>query len=468
MLPIEALRTREGAAYLGGAALAFLLAGLLAVGGVERYLQEDTLREAVRAYHRDEPAARALLVELKEARPLDASVRVLLGCYEVERADGDADRLGVAERLFEEARSLDPARASATLGIAVAQLKQAAMKAREGRAAQAAAAGELLDRAGLARTDPDYVATLAGVELMRGRPEQALQLLAEAPRGVPSRDGQLAWAWNKAVAAVLCRDGEALEPALVAYALRRLPMPIETNDDPAALQATPADAARLLTAAYRLALADPGARPATLEALAQRAALAEQAVGVRLPGAGRLRGRFLPPGKDEAAVLNALGLALGRLDRWEEASAQFELASRAHPEEPLYLLNSAEGLRRQAAALEAVNDRERKAAFRRSGETFKRLLEAIGKKEGREDTRVLAGTNGAVVFLEAGDPRAAFSLYRNHAEDLMPAAQAARDVGALQDHMKNFACVDKYRQAVSLNHPDSPAIEKRIRVRSRR
>lgn len=465
MIPIEALRSKEGAAYLGGAALSFVIAAALLASGIERYLQEDTLRAAVRAYHRDDPSARPLLLELKDSRPTDASVRVLLGCYELERADGDADRLGVAERLFEEARALDPGRASATLGVAVAQLKLAAMQAKDRRAKEAAAVIELLERAGLDRSDPDYVATLAGAELMRGRPEQALQLLSEEPRGVPSRLGQLAWAWNEAMAGVLCRDGGALEPALAAYALRRLPMPIETSGDAAT---PPADAARLLTMAFRVALADPGAKPATTEALAQRVALGMEAVAVRTTGGGMMRGRFLPPGKDEASVLNALGLALGRLDRWEEASPLFEQASKAHPEEPLYQLNAAEGLMRRAAAIDEANVRERRDAYGRAGEAFRRLLESITGKEAREETRVLAATNGAVAFVEAGNPRAALSLYKNHAEALTPAAQANRDIGALQDHAKNHACVDAYRKAVSLNHPDSPAIEKRIRVRSRR
>lgn len=465
MIPIEALRSKEGAAYLGGAALSFVIAAVLLAGGIDRYLQEDTLREAVRAYHRDDPSARSLLLELKDARPNDASVRVLLGCYELERAQGDADRLGVAERLFEEARALDPSRTSATLGVAVAQLELAAMQAKERRAQEATKVAEELDRAGLDRAHPDYVATLAGAELLRGRPDQALKLLSEEPRGAPSRAGQVAWAWNEATAAVLCRDGAALEPALVAYALRRLPMPVEATNDPAT---PPADAARLLTAAYRVALADPGARPATTEALAARAALAQEAAAVRTGGGGLVKGRFLPPGKDEAAVLNALGLALGRLDRWEEAAPLFEQASRAQPGEPLYLLNWAEGLRRSAAAIDETNVRERRAAFQRAGDGFKRLLESIAGKEGREETRVLAATNAAVVLLEAGDPRGALVLYKNHAEAHMPAAQASRDIGALQDHAKNFACTEAYRKAISLNHPDSPALEKRIRVRTRR
>lgn len=465
MIPIEALRSKEGAAYLGGAALSFLVAVLLLVGGIERFLQEDALRAAVRAYHRDDTNARSLLLELKDSRPEDASVRVLLGCYEVERAAGDADRLGVAERLFQEARALDPSRASATLGVAVAQLELAAMQPKDRRAKEAAAVAEMLDRAGLDRGDPDYVATLAGAHLLRGQAEEALKLLSEEPREVPSRAGQVAWAWNEAMAAVLCRDGGALEPALTAYALRRLPMPIETTND---AETPPHDVARLLTTAYRVSLADPGAKPATTEALAQRAELARAAAAVRPPGGGAVKGRFLPPGKDEAAVLNAIGLGLGRLGRWEEAAPLFEQAGRAHPAEPLYMLNFAEGLRRWAAAIDEKDVRGRRAAFQRATDAYKRLLESISGKEGREETRVLAGTNAAVVALEAGDARGALTLYKHYAEALTPAAQAARDVGALQDHAKNHACVEAYRKAVSLNHPDSPAIEKRIRVRSRR
>lgn len=146
----------------------------------------------------------------------------------------------------------------------------------------------------------------------------------------------------------------------------------------------------------------------------------------------------------------------------------FEQAARAHPEEPLYLLNLAEGLRRQAAAIDEANVNERRSALRRAGDAYRKLLDAIADKEGREETRALAATNGAAVLLEAGDPRGALALYKKHGEPLIPAAQANRDIGALQDHAKNPACVEAYRKAVSLNHPDSAAIERRIRARSRR
>ncbi|MCO5167980.1 MAG: hypothetical protein M9894_16675 [Planctomycetes bacterium] len=464
MIPIEAFRSREGAAYLGGAALAFLISGLLVAGGIERYLTEDALREAVQAYHRDAHDARGKLVDLKDARPGDASARVLLGCYELERAE-DADRLSVAERLFDEAAALEPGRPSASVGLVVARLRLAATKAREGRAREAAAAGELIDRAGLDPADPDVLALKAGVEVLRGRPEQALQLLAGAPRSAPSRAGQAAWHWNRAAAAILARDGDAVEAALPAFLLRRLPLPAETQND---VNGPPGDAGRLLTLAYRVSLADPGARPPTTEALARRLEVARTAAAVRAGGSGTLRGRYLPPGPEEAAVHNALGMALARLERWAEAAESFEQACRANPEEPLYMFNLAQARRSLADAVDPGDAKARAAAYQRTGEAFRRLCESLSGKEGREATRVLAATSGAAALLAAGDPRGAVSLYRAHSTGHPNPAEQARDMGALLDHAGDKACIEEYRRAISLDHPDAPALERRVRVRSRR
>ncbi|MBX3468019.1 MAG: hypothetical protein KF878_14190 [Planctomycetes bacterium] len=465
MVPIEAVKSREGLAYLGGAALAFLISALLIAGGIERYLTEDALREAVQAYHRDAPDARAKLVELKDARPGDASTRVLLGCFELERAE-DADRLGVAERLFEEALGLEPGRTSASVGLAAARLRLAALKAAEGRAREAASVGELIDRSGLDASDPDVVALRAGMEVLRGRPEQALQLLSSPPRTTPSRAGQGAWHWNRAAAAILARDGDALEAALPAYLLRRLPLPAESQNDP---NGPPGDAARLLTMAYRVSLADPAARPPTTEALTQRLERAAAAATLRAGGSGLLRGRYLPPGREEAAVQNALGMAQARLERWADAAESFEQASRANPEEPLYMLNMALARRRQAEGIDAATDAKgRTAAFQRAGEAFRRLCESLAGKEGREATRVLAATSGASALLAGGDVRGAIVLYRTHSTGHPNPAEQARDLGALLDHAKDKACVDEYRRAISLNHPETAALERRVRVRSRR
>lgn len=463
-IPIEALKSREGAAYLGGAALAFLISGILIVGGIQRYLHEDAMREAARAFFRDDAGeARQLLINLKQEHADDATARVLLAALEVERGDGDDARLGVAERLYEEAQALDPTRDSAIIGLAVARLKLAAMKPKEGRTQAAAAVAELIERSGIDRTSPDVVGLLASIDLMRGRPDQALKVLSTPPTTVLTAEGQGAWHWNLAVAAALCRDGSTLEAGLTGYLLRRHPMPTEASD--AGEEAAAPDGARVLTMAYRVALADPATKPTTKEALAARVDLASAACNVRLGGRSGLRGRFLPPGREEAMVSNALGLGFARLERWAEAAEAFEAAGRVAGDEPLYLLNAAEARYRHALSQDAAT---RAAPLARAGEAYKRVCESLAGKEGREATRAQAATNGAAAYVQAGQHRQALGLFRAHTEGHPDAATLARDLGALLDWNNNGACVEEYRKAISLSHPDSAALERRIRTRSPR
>lgn len=460
-LPIEALKSREGAAYLGGAAVAFLISGILITSGIQRYLYEDDMRAAARAFFRDEKhEAQQLLIDLKKEHPDDASVRVLLAALEVERGDGDDARLGVAERLYEEAQALDPSRASPVIGLAVARLKLAAMKPKEGRAQAAAAVAEFVERSGLDRSSPDVVGLLASIDLMRGRPEQALKALSTPPTTLLTAEGQAAWHWNLAVAAALCRDASVLEAGLTGYLLRRLPMPAEAAD---AEPLPPADPARLLTMAYRVGLADPATKPVTKESLTARVDMANAACRLRLGGKGGLRGRFMPPGRDEAIVWNALGIGLARLERWQEAAEAFDQAGAIARDEPLYLLNSAEARYRHALTLDAAT---RSNPLIKAGEVYRRVCETLAGKEGREATRAMAATNGAAAYIMAGQPRPALALFRTHTDGHPDAAALARDLGALLDWNNNGTCVDEYRKAISLSHPDSAALEKRVRARS--
>lgn len=463
-LPIEALKTREGIAYLGGAVVAFLISGILIVGGIQRYLYESAMREATRAFFRDEKGeAQQLLVNLKQEHPEDATVRVLLAALEVERGDGDDARLGVAERLYEEAQALDPTRASAVIGLAVARLKLAALKPKEGRAQAAAAVAELIERSGIDRTSPDAIGLLAATDLMRGRPEQALKALSTPPTTVPTAEGQAAWHWNLAVAAALCRDGSTLEAGLTGYLLRRHSMPTEASAE--AAQGPAADAARVLTMAYRVGLADPATKPTTTEALTARVAMADAACRVKLGGKSGLRGRFLPPGRDEAVVWNALGLGLARLERWNEAADAFDQAVQVAHDEPLYLMNLADARYQHALTVDAAT---RAGPMARAGEAYKRVCEVLADKEGREAMRVLAATNGAAAYVQAGQPRPAFGMFKSHSVNHPDAAAQARNMGALLDWAGNGSCVEEYRKAISLSHPDSAALERRARIWSQR
>jgi tetratricopeptide (TPR) repeat protein len=465
MIPLEALKSKEGIAYLGGAVASFLLAALLLVGGVERYLEEDTLRDAVAAYHQDDNQARALLLEAKQKRPLDASPLVLLGAYELEHAD-DPERLAAAEKLFEDARGLDPTRPSATLGLAAVRLREAAAKAKEGRAQDAAAVLDLLNKAGLDPKQPDVAALVAAAEVLRGRAPQALDVLDKTAQDVvPSREGEAAWHWNRAVAAVLCRRASAMEAAFPAFLLRRLPMPIEGADP----QAPPADPSKLLALAYRVSLADPGALPADEKDLSRRADLARKVLQRLSGGSTGLRGRLLPTGTDEGIVLNALGLAYFRAKRFDDAARAFDEATHAPgcQLEPLYVMNLAEARYRAALAMDDEKQaKEKNVALQQAAETYKRVAEMLTGKAGREATRTLAATNAAAIYLQAGKTNYAMMTYKQLSDTHPNAAQRARDLGALMDQDNRGVCVEEYKKAIALNHPDSQAMERRIRFRA--
>lgn len=466
MLPLEAMKTKEGAAFLAGGLACYVLAALLAINGIQRFLEEDSLRDAIAAFHRDSPEAHSLLIELKQARPGDATLPLLLGCLELDRADRDPERLAGAERLFEEALAAEPTRSSAAIGLAVARLRLGATKSKEARAQAAKTVSDELDRAPVDPNDPNVKGLRAGIELVRGRTAEALKLLdGLSPAGL-SRDGQLAWRWNRAMAACLTKRGDALEDACAAYALRRVPMP---HDGPDAAAEPLTDGAKLLVMAYRVALAEGSATPSTPDALLARCELARRALAVRSGGStSSVRGRYLPPVSEEATVINALGIAYTRLERWTEAAQAFDDASRAGAkDEPRYNLNLAETRRRQAAALPDTELKQRNALISQAADAYDRVVKQTAGKEGREAVRVLAATNGAALLLQAKQTGPAFNFYAGAATGHPNEAERARNLGALMDHNNNGRCVDEYRRAISLSHPDSAQLERRIRARSR-
>jgi tetratricopeptide (TPR) repeat protein len=458
VIPIEALKAKEGIAFLAGAAVCFGLSAVLLAGGIDRFLQEQAMRDAVAAYHRDDPTARTLLQELLKERPNDAGVRVMLGTYEIDRAQDEPDRIAVAERLFEDARALD-GRPSASIGLAVCALRAAANKAKEGRVQAAALVDKLLS--GLDTSSGDVVGLQAAIALMQGRYEQALQLTETPPTSI-SRDGLAAWHWNRATAGVLARRGAALEAGLLAYSLRRTPMASEAD-----AAAPSGEAAKLLVMAYRVALADPGASPAKPDDVAARAELARRALAVRFSGSGLGgKGRFAPPGGDEGVVLNALGMALYRVGRFADAAQAFADAVRTpgNQKEPLFLLNLAEARFQQALGTDEEKDAQtRKNLFNSAGGAFRGVCDAVKGQEGREATRFMAATNSANAYLLAGDKAAALTVFSQYTEG-MDAAQQARDLGVIFDWMNKSDRLVQYKKAISLNHPDRDEMEKRVRA----
>ncbi len=466
MIPVAALRTPVGAAYLGGAAVSGLLCVTVGLATVQRHLREEGAREAVQAFAQGLPDARPMLLEACSDDPDSGRLRLLLGVWELERADGDAGRLEAAERLFEEARGRDPEVATqATIGLALCRLALAEGQPRAGREAAARDAEQRLQ--GLA--GPDVEGARAAAALFAGRAAEAAGLLGEEPAPELSLAGRRAWSWNRAAAGVLGRERAALAHALQAYALRWLPL--GGDEEGGAPEGEPSrrdDPARLLAAAYRVSLGDAGAQPATPEALGAACALAERATKLRFSGGagrGAPRGRFLPPTSYEPPIHNALGLGLYRAGRFDEAAAAFSEALRGS-REPLYALNRSEALRQAAERLQDA-PKERNERLGLAAESLRLVADWVKDQEGREDLAQTALRTSAALSHLAGATRDVDRLLMSRKE-LLPPPAFHRDMGAVLDHLKQRACVDHYKKALELGHPDALGIQARLRQWERR
>lgn len=470
----DAVRTREGLLYTVGAAVFGLLAMLLLADTVNAYRAEWETREAVEAFAQRDGTARELLRALRTARPADATVRVLLGVHEVERARDPGD-LDTARTLFEEALAIEPGRTSATVGLLAVRLQQAAARSPDGRGQALEEVARLTDQ--LAREaneprSPDLLYLQAALEIMRGRPEQALKALeVDAPGDLlPSRTGQAARYHNLAAARILTHSSGAVPAAVLAHMARLRATPSDEDEDASeegagsGLPDPRSEPANLLVAAYRSDLADPRVQPQDAEGLAARC----QEIADLAAGKSRRGGPHLPPRRLAPEVMNSLGLAWYRAGRYPEAAAAFGRASAlVRRKEPLYLLNEAQAAGR--AGLTAPRESEqRQAMLNKAYDAYRRIAEQLRDQEARKRTLALAVTNGAALALEQGEPARARMLYETNGKYLPNEAQVARDRGALWDHCRNRSRARRwYQKAIELNHPDSALLRERIQANER-
>lgn len=464
MLPLDAAGSREGLVYLALSGLFALLTALLALSTVFGYLHEHRTREAALAFGQDRPDARQLLLELREAHPDDPTPAVLLGSYEVERPDVDPSRAQAAERLFAQAAAVDPLRPSARVGLATSRLLQAeAGSLPERKEALEPIAAELTSAPGGA--DVDYLR--GALELLRGDPAAARDLLGDEPRRPLGLPAASAWYWNRTAADLMSRDGAAVEHALRAFLLRPWPLPGEHDDGELPPEGGPdvdrrAAPAYMLGLALRAALADPGFQPRDPDAVRERCALAERALELEFSGPGSgLQGRFQPPREVLASMENAIGLGYFRIGAYAEAAGAFQRAAGATGRaDPLYLFNLAEAL--YQAGLAAGSEAERAELLGEARATYGGLAEQLENQDGRAASAALAATNAAAIELELGDPVKAGSLYRRYAELVADEAERARTTAALYDLAGDRRCVALYERALELDHPEGRAIEARL------
>ncbi len=463
----DALRSREGQLYLAGAALAFLLAGLLLVSTVRQVEHEAAMAEAVEAFAQGRSEAGPLLRELRGRLPDDVTVRVLLGVYELRRAR-DLAGLDTARLLFEEALERDRARTSAVVGLLATRLRMAALLAPEARAAAAADVVSLareLGRDTYEPRHPDLLTAEGAALVLAGRAAEALPLLEDpAPGGLlPSREGAGARHQALAAARLLLRRAGAIEPAALAQASRWAE---DAPEDAAPADVPDGDPGRLLALAYRVELADPRLEPSDLEALAARCARAE----ALLPSSPARRGPpqlNAPPPALLAGVYNALGIGWYRAGRHAEAVAAFERASdQVRGREPIYLLNLAQA-RYRAGLAAPTEGPERARLLGASVDAYTRLAELLEGQEGREGTLVLAMTNAAAIALAKGDARQARNVYARFAKRHPSEVIGVRDLAVLEDHCRSRRAPELYRRALELQHPDAERIQARLRTYER-
>jgi tetratricopeptide (TPR) repeat protein len=458
-IPYEAIKDPRGMGYLAGAAVTFTIAGALLLSTVRRYLHEWTVADAVRAFHQDDGAAAQVFGALRTERPTDPLPRLFLGAWEADRADIDPGRLELPGLVEQPLGHLEPGSRPAAIGRLVVKLRAAAARPAAQRASAASHAEELLRD--LDPAHPDVLPLRAALEVLRKRPDEARKLLEAPPKEVPSLQPYGAWMWNRAVARMLCRDGRALDDALLAHQLRQWPDPAPVEVVPGEPPPPPgprADGARLLTLAYRLALADPAAQGA--KDFAARCLRAQRALGT---------GRYIPSSPaDRASALNALGIGFMKLNRPADAVAAFLEATQAVPQEPAYMFNLAAAYRLQGES-SPEESQERVQAFMASGEAYNAVANYLNEDEarmkGREETFYLALQNACSAFIQGGAMDNAKRCYFSLHDKVPNEAQRSRDLGAVFDWANDrAAAIDYYKKAIELGHKEAGAMRNRLRV----
>jgi tetratricopeptide (TPR) repeat protein len=479
MLIKEAIQTREGAAYVAGTAVLGLITVLTLVNTVTSYKAQWKLRDAVLDFEQGKRTARKKLGALRSAdkgdRDSRATVRVMLGAYNYQRSHKDPELLNTAEKLFDEALSVDPERTSAAVGMICVRLAKAEVKARDARVRDAKQAESELDRlvgSGAAIPDVEYLrgATL----LLQGRADKAIKKLDDdSPSEAPSREGQAARFWNLGVAKLLDQRPDAYQAFALGYMLRPVRIPSEfepkksepkdKKDD--APPDRRGEAPKILETTYRVCLNLKSSNSEELKARCDDVVryLHGFSRGASALGKGQL-GRFAPHRTRNHVLRNALGLANFKAGDFDAAATQFGKASSAvRGREPLYVLNLARALLSQAQEFEAKDAKRRKETLAKAAKAFEDVCVMLDKRKGREGTIRQARTNAAVTRGLYGDHKQAYEVYKRYITNDPNKADVQRDLGALADRAgRKGLALRHYRKAIGLAHPDADSLADRV------
>jgi tetratricopeptide (TPR) repeat protein len=462
-----AARSTATIAYLAGALLVFALSLPLIVSTIRGLIAQSELRAATQALHQRGPKAREVLLELRENSP-SATASVLLGSFELEEARG-LDGFESAERLFSEALELEPGRTSAVIGLISARLKIAELSKDPAILKAAAVKGEELLGDAEDKDHPDVIYLRGALLILQGKTQEGTDLLGEDPASAPTRAGQAARWWNLAVGRLIVKQ-DALPAAVRAYSLRRKKIPAERSATRDKGDLGPAnDPARLLSAAYRFSLADPACKPSSKEAVADRADFGyrvgwQRFTSGRGSGGGQW-GRYSPHTEDAAEVMNAVGQGLFRAGKHNLAVDAFNEACKiSKRKEVLYLLNLG-----QSAALTCRLDKtllnKRRTTVRDLGIGAFIAVGGILKAQKERATLLKLGVDNCLaLYFEINRIRESIDLLKHHSKSYPSPADWNRNMGAMVDWSRTAACVRFYEEAVRLGHPDSAAIQERLRL----
>jgi tetratricopeptide (TPR) repeat protein len=446
----NALKTTRGLAQLGAAAAIGLLGVGLLLSTVLRRLQEQSYRAAATSLYRGEWSdARKGLLELKDARPNDAAVRVLLGHLTLAKADekDPSNAYSQAITYYKEALELDPGRPSAAIGLAVARLRlaDATTAAADRKSLQEEAARALEQaNAGDSNLAADVQAVRAGVAMSRGAWQDAAGLLDEIKsKGLPARESLGSYYWHKALLGLMTRDPGAVDNARRAY-----------------LFWPTSDCARGLALALRMACADP-AYPTKdgLDAPA-RAALAKRIVEQRLAGGPKSAPgyRYALSESDRGSIFNAIGIGLVSAGELEEAKNAFAVAVDKAPKDPVFRMNLAEA---QRMICEKPDTKLR--PFLNSAGAYEVAGDLIGDDPARTALRQMLYRNAAIMLQMGNALGKAHEPLDKALKSGLDPKEYHRDLGILFDRGHNGAgAIEHYKEAIRLGHPESFKMEVRI------
>ncbi|HBP22676.1 MAG TPA: hypothetical protein DEA08_33465 [Planctomycetes bacterium] len=458
-------RSTIALAYLGGAALVTLITIPIALSTFQGILAEDRALAAVEAFHQRTPHARALLRKWRDSG--DPSASVLLGSLELESANS-LEKLETAQRLFQEALDAQPGRTSAVLGLVSTRLRMAELDEATDLAAAAGDCEALLRQAD-DQDLPDVAYLRGAIMVLQGKVEDGAAALESDPNVAPGAAGQGARWWNLAVARVLL-DQDPLPAAARAYTLRARALPAEERERDENDLGPDYDPARLLRAAYRFSLADPACKPNDKDSLNARADFGRKLGALEFSsGRGRgqrggLFGRYLPHKRDAPEILNAIGQGLYRVERFNEAAEVFaEAAKLDRTNEIVYMLNAGHAALRAYREDKSLDEVRRKTLLNEVKIHLEKAANTLMGQKDRTSLLKLAVDNKLSVLWDT-NARAGADSIRRYQKEYPSEADYERNLGAMLDWRCKSSCLKHYKRAVELGHPDSAAIQERIRL----